>query len=79
MDNALARHVALATYRSKQDMDDLLELLRRHRDNPEGESFRVAIAEVDRKFQVLLDMLHADHPGLEHDIAEKKQKFGKPL
>jgi hypothetical protein len=79
MDNALARHLALATYRSQQGLDDLLELLQNHVDNAEEEGFRAAIAEVDQKFKALLDRLRADHPGLEQDIDDKKRRFGKPL
>ena len=79
MDNALARHVALAGYRSQQGLNDLLELLQSHCDWAEYETFRNGVELVDQKVQALLDMVFADHPGLAQDIAEKTQKFGKPL
>ncbi|HEX3971481.1 MAG TPA: hypothetical protein VHX19_09160 [Stellaceae bacterium] len=79
MDNALARHVALATHRSKQGLDDLIGLLQNHCSVSEIENFRSALAVVDQKFASLLEMVFADHPGLEQDITEKKQKFGKPI
>jgi len=79
MDNALARHVVLATHRSKQGLDDLVELLQHHCTNGESESFRSALAVLDQKFGSLLKMVFAGHPGLEQDIADKKQKFGRPI
>lgn len=79
MDNALARHVALAVHRSKQSLDDLIQLLQNHCDTRESESFRSALAVVDRKFDTLLNLVFGDHPGLEQDIADKKQKFGRPI
>jgi len=79
MDNALARHVALAAHRSKQGLDHLSELLQNHCTNSELESFRSALAAVDHKFEALLQKVYGDHPGLEQDISEKKQKFGRPI
>jgi hypothetical protein len=79
MDNALARHVALAAHRSKQSLDDLVDLLQNHCNKGEGDSFRSGLAVVDRKFDSLLKMVFADHPGLEQDLADKKQKFGRPI
>ena len=79
MDNALARHVALAAHRSKQSLDDLIELLQNHCNNGESESFRSALAVVEHKFNSLLNMVCADHPGLEQDISDKKKKFGEPI
>lgn len=79
MDNALARHVALAGYRSQQGLRDLLELLQNHCDQAEFETFRNGVELVDQKLQVLIDMIFGDHPGLAQDIAEKTQKFGRPL
>jgi hypothetical protein len=79
MDIALARHVALTTHRSKQGLDDLIELLQNHCSNNESANFRSALAVVDQKFESLLNMVFTGHPGLEQDIAEKKKKFGRPL
>ncbi|HEY1506227.1 MAG TPA: hypothetical protein VGF92_18115 [Stellaceae bacterium] len=79
MDNALARHVALATNQSKQRLDDLVELLQHHCTNTESESFRSALAMLDQKFEALLKMVFVDHPGLEQDIVDKKQKYGRPI
>lgn len=79
MDNALARHVALTAYRSKQGLEDMLEMLQRHCDPAEYETIRNGVALVERGFQTLLDRVFADHPGLKSDIGQQTQKFGRPL
>jgi len=79
MDNALARHLVLATHRSKQGLDDLVELLQHHCTYSESENFRSALVALDQKFDSILKMVFADHPGLESDIADKRQKFGRPI
>jgi hypothetical protein len=53
-------------------------LLQNHCSISEFENFRSGLKLVDEKFASLLKMVFTDHPGLEQDIAEKKQKFGRP-
>jgi glutathionyl-hydroquinone reductase len=79
MDPALARHVALVVNRSKQGLDDLMELLHNHCDDVEIGSFRTGIAMVDQKYQALLSLVFSNHPTLEQDIGDKKKRFGRPL
>jgi hypothetical protein len=79
MDNSLARHLALTVHRSKEGLDHVLELLQNHCDDTDINSFRAGIAVVDGKYQALLKLIFAGHPGLEHDLDEKRTKFGRPL
>lgn len=79
MDNALARHVALSGYRSKQGLRDLLELVQNHCEPAECESFGAAVAAVDQKIQSLFDTIFANHAGLKADIDDKAQRYGKPI
>jgi hypothetical protein len=79
MDDALARHVALAGYRSRQGLDDLAELLQNHISASEYENFRAAVASVDQKMQALLNIVFANHPSVQQDIAETTAKYGKPI
>jgi hypothetical protein len=79
MDAALARHVALVACRSKQGLDDLMELLQNHCDVGEIVGFRTGIAAVDQNYRALLSLVYADHLALEQDINDKKERFGKPL
>lgn len=79
MEDALARHVALAGYSSLRGLDDLAELLQNHIGASEYQNFRAAVASVDPKVQALLDLVFANHPGLRQDIAAKTAKYGKPI
>lgn len=79
MDNALARHVALSGYRSKQGLHDLLELLQNHCEPAESASFRAAVSAVEQKIQSLFDTIFANHPGLKADLDDKARRYGKPI
>jgi hypothetical protein len=79
MDDALARHVALAAYKSRQTLTDLVELVQNHCDQSETEKLRAAVAFVDPKIQTLLKLVFTNHPGVQQDLAEKTAKYGKPL
>jgi hypothetical protein len=79
MDDALARHVDLAGYQSQRGLDRLVELLKNHVTSTEHENFRAAVTSVDQKVQALLELVFANHPGLQKDFAEKTAKYGKPI
>jgi hypothetical protein len=79
MDDALARHVALATYQSRRGLKSVLELMQNHCSQEEYEKLRAGIALIDQKVQSLLDIVFVNHPNVQRDIADKAQKYGKPL
>jgi hypothetical protein len=79
MDNALARHVALAAYKSRQELNNMAELIQNHGSSSEAGELRAAAALVDMKIQALLNLAFENRPGLQRDLVEKTAKYGKPL
>ena len=80
MDKELARHVAIATFRSMSDLQQLIPLLKTHCSPEEYEAYLKGIASVSAAASTaLLNKVFADHPEIEQEVEAKIAKYGKVI
>lgn len=80
MDINIARHVIRASFRSGQELENLLGFLKNHCDPSEYKAFATAIATAVASIQLeIVNRVVSLHPGLEDEMENTISKYGRYL
>jgi hypothetical protein len=79
METTLARHVAIAGFRTRRELTDMLELLRLYCDSTEYAEYEKAVAAVDERIDALLTTIFSAHADVKKDIGASAGKYGEAI